>query len=149
MSMEVTVRILRPDDLDAIVAIDEKITGTSRPEYYQNKIALAELHDAQINASLVAEAGGKVIGFLMGTLVFGEFGIPDASAVIDTLGVDPDCQDRGAGGLLFDQFTTNMRVAQVERIYTMVDWKDVNLMKFFSNMNLVPSQRLSLELKLN
>ena len=27
MSLEVTIRLLRPDDLDAVVAIDEKITG--------------------------------------------------------------------------------------------------------------------------
>ena len=145
MSVSVTVRVLKPEDLDAIVAIDEKITGEPRAEYYRHKLQVASLHDAQINASLVAEAEGRVVGFLMGTLFFGEFGIPDSSAVVDTLGVDPEFQDRGIGSALFDQFRTNMRAAGVEKIYTLVDWKDFGLLKFFGNMGFGPSQRLSLE----
>jgi predicted N-acetyltransferase YhbS len=145
MSLEVTIRLLRPDDLDAVVAIDEKITGAARPQYYRLKLDSAGAHDAQISTSLVAEADGKVVGFLMGTLFFGEFGIPESSAVVDTLGVDPGCQDRGAGGALFDQFLANMKVAGVEKIYTLVDWKDFGLLKFFGNMGFVPSQKLSLE----
>jgi N-acetylglutamate synthase-like GNAT family acetyltransferase len=145
MSLEVTIRLLRPDDLDAVIAIDEKITGAPRTEYYRLKLEPATAYEAQISTSLVAETDGKVVGFLMGTLFFGEFGIPESSAVVDTLGVDPDCQDRGAGGALFDQFRANMKVAGVEKIYTLVDWKDFGLLKFFGHMGFVPSQRLSLE----
>jgi predicted N-acetyltransferase YhbS len=145
MSLEVTVRLLRPDDIDDIVAIDEKITGTARPEYYRHKIDATNVADAQLSASLVAETDGKVVGFLMGTLFFGEFGIPESSAVVDTLGVDPAFQDRGVGGALFDQFLANMRAARVEKIYTLVDWNDFGMLKFFGNMGFVPSQRLSLE----
>ncbi len=145
MSLEVTVRILRPDDLDAIVDIDRKITGQGRLEYYRHKLREAGRPEAQINASLVAEAGGRVVGFLMGTLFLGEFGIPENSAFIDTIGVDPEFQDRGIGGALFDQFRANMRAAGVERIYTLVDWRDFGLLKFFGNMGFGPSQRLSLE----
>ncbi|WP_025323411.1 GNAT family N-acetyltransferase [Deferrisoma camini] len=146
MSLSVIVRVMKPEDLDAVVAIDEKITGTLREEYYRYRFKVATLNDTQINASLVAEADGRVVGFLMGTLFSGEFGIPESSAVVDTLGVDPEFQDRGVGGALFDQFRTNMKAAGVERIYTLVDWKDFGLLKFFGNMGFVPSQRLSLEL---
>jgi len=145
MSVKVIVRVFRPQDIDAIVAIDEKITGSARPEYYRHKLEVVGLHDAQINASLVAEVDGTVAGFLMGTIFFGEFGIPESSAVVDTLGVNPDFQDHGVGSALIDQFRANMKVAQVERIYTLVDWKDFGLLKFFGNMGFVPSQRLSLE----
>lgn len=145
MSVEICVRVLRPDDLAAIVDIDRKVNGTARQEYYEHKLAVANLREAQINASLVAEADGKVVGFLMGTLFFGEFGIPETSASIDTVGVDPDCQDRGIAGTLFDQFRSNMRAAQVSKVYTMVDWNDFGLLKFFGNMGFVPSQRLSLD----
>ncbi len=145
MSVNVTVRVMRPDDLDAIVAIDEKITGEARSEYYRHKLDATNLHDAPINASLVAEADGKVVGFLMGTLFSGEFGIPENSAVVDTLGVDPQYQDHGVGSTLFDQFRTNMKAAGVEKIYTLVDWKDFGLLKFFGHMGFGPSQRLSLE----
>jgi predicted N-acetyltransferase YhbS len=145
MGVSVVVRVFRPQDIDAIVAIDAKITGAARPEYYRHKLEVAGLRDAQINASLVAEVDGKAAGFLMGTIFFGEFGIPESSAVVDTLGVAPEFQDHGVGGALFDQFRANMKVAQVERIYTLVDWKDFGLLKFFGNMGFVPSQRVSLE----
>ncbi|MHB8767233.1 MAG: GNAT family N-acetyltransferase [Deferrisomatales bacterium] len=145
MSLKVTVRLLKPQDLEAIVAIDERVTGLARPEYYEHKLALSTFQDAGINASLVAEADGEVVGFLMGTLFFGEFGVPDTSAVVDTLGVDPDFQDRGVGSILFDQFRANMRAAQVEKIYTVVDWNAFGLLKFFGNMGFGPSQRLNLE----
>ena len=145
MSVDIVVRVLKPQDMDAIVAIDEQITGTARPEYYRHKLAVAGLREAQINASLVAEVDGQVVGFLMGTLFFGEFGIPESSALVDTLGVSPAFQDRGVGGALFDQFRANMKVARVEKIYTIVDWKDFGLLKFFGNMGFGPSQRLSLE----
>jgi len=145
MSPEVEVRLLRPDDIDQIVAIDAKITGQARPEYYRHKLQASTLHEAQISTSLVAVADGKVIGFLMGTLFFGDFGIPESSAVVDTLGVDPAHQDRGAGGALFAQFLANMKAAGVEKIYTLVDWRDFGMLKFFGHMGFVPSQRLNLE----
>jgi N-acetylglutamate synthase-like GNAT family acetyltransferase len=139
------IRLMKPADLDALVAIDAKITGTARPEYYAHKVDLANLQDAQINASLIAEVGGGVVGFLLGTLFLGEFGIPEASAVIDTIGVDPAWQDRGVGSSLIDQFRSNMRAARVEKIYTLVDWTEVGLLKFFANAGFNPSQRLNLE----
>ena len=145
MSVNVVVRVFRPQDIDAIVDIDGKITGSARPEYYRHKLAVAGLHDAQINASLVAEVDDEVAGFLMATVFFGEFGIPESSALVDTLGVNPEFQDHGVGGALFDQFRANMKAARIERIYTLVDWKDFGLLKFFGNMGFVPSQRLSLE----
>lgn len=148
MSVNVIVRVFRPQDIDAIVAIDEEITGSARPEYYRHKVEVAGLHDARIDASLVAEVDGEVAGFLMGTIFFGEFGIPESSALVDTLGVKPEFQDHGVGGALFDQFRANMKVAQVERIYTLVDWKDFGLLKFFGKMGFVPSQRVSLEFPL-
>ncbi|MBI5445687.1 MAG: GNAT family N-acetyltransferase [Deltaproteobacteria bacterium] len=147
MSLVPTIRLLKPTDVDAVVAIDGKITGTARPEYYAHKLEVANLREAHINASLVAEADGKVVGFLMATLFLGEFGIPEASALIDTVGVDPSCQDHGVGSALVEQFRSNMRVAGVERVYTLVDWTDLGLLKFFAHAGFTPSQRLNLELQ--
>ncbi|MEW6489182.1 MAG: GNAT family N-acetyltransferase [Thermodesulfobacteriota bacterium] len=145
MGVEAVVRVMRPQDLGAVAAIDEKITGSARPEYYRYRIEVSTQFGAQLNASLVAEVDGAVVGFLMGTLFFGEFGIPETSAVVDTLGVEPAFQDHGLGSALFDQFRANMKVAKVEKIYTIVDWKEFGLLKFFGNMGFVPSRRLSLE----
>ena len=84
------MRVLRQSDLDAIVAIDAHATGEARQEYYERKIAGILNRAANINTSIVCEIDGKVAGFIMGYVFFGEFGIADSTATIDTLGVHPD-----------------------------------------------------------
>jgi hypothetical protein len=66
---------MKPSDVEAVSAIDAKITGTARPEYYRHKLEVANLHDAQINASLVAEADG--LGHLLIFLAPKQFVAPN------------------------------------------------------------------------
>lgn len=146
MAVQVNVRMIRKSDLDAVVAIDKTITGQDRREYYQRKMALAI--DKDVNASLVAEIDGKVAGFMMGDVLFGDYGIADASATIDTLGVHPDFQKHGVASELMDQFLMNMKAANVKKIYTLVNWSDFALERFFSSHKFQPSKRISLELQL-
>lgn len=148
MSIEVTVRPLKREDLEALIEIDARITGERRADYYREKVEAATRREAQINSSLVATVEGKVVGFLMGTLHFGEFGIPENSAIVDTLGVDPEYQDRGIGSALFTQYLANMRAALVHKVYTLVDWEEMGLLKFFANMGFEPGRKLSLECSL-
>ncbi|MBI4291549.1 MAG: GNAT family N-acetyltransferase [Betaproteobacteria bacterium] len=148
MAQQAKMRIMKPSDLDAIVRIDEQTSRQNRREYYERKLAvlLDKLHT--INSSLVAEIDGKVVGFIMGDIYFGEFGIPETSATIDTLGVDPALQHHGIASDLMDQFIMNMKVAGVNKIYTLVNWEDFGLERFFSRHKFVPSKRINLELTL-
>lgn len=148
MAVQVSVRTIRKNDLEAVVAIDKLITGQERREYYQRKFEQALDNRHNVNASLVAEVDGKVVGFMMGDVYFGEYGIPDASATIDTLGVHPDFQKHGIASDLMDQFLMNMKAANVKKIYTLVNWSDFALESFFSHHKFVPSKRISLELQL-
>lgn len=148
MAQQPKMRVLRGADLDAIVAIDEKASGQNRREYYEHKAAVLLDKRHTINSSLVAELDGKVVGFIMGDIYFGEFGIPDTSATIDTLGVDPTFQNRGVASELMDQFIMNMKAAGVNKIYTLVNWDNFALERFFSMHKFVPSKRLNLELSL-
>ena len=142
------LRVLRQGDLDAIVAIDALATGESRQEYYERKIAGILNRAANINTSIVCEVDGKVVGFMMGDVLFGEYGIADSSATIDTIGVHPDFQKHGVASDLMDQFLMNMKAANVKKIYTLVNWSDFSLESFFSRHKFVPSKRISLELQL-
>ncbi len=146
MAVKVNVRMIRKNDLDGIVAIDKIITGQDRREYYQRKLGHAL--DKDVNASVVAEVDGKLVGFMMGDVFFGEYGIPDATATIDTLGVHPEFQKHGVASELMDQFLMNMKAANVKKIYTLVNWNDFALEGFFSRHKFQPSKRLSLELQL-
>lgn len=148
MAQQPTIRVMRASDLDAIVAIDAKASRQNRREYYERKVALLLDKKHAINSSLVAELDGKVAGFVMGDIYTGEFGIPDTSATIDTLGVDPAFQNRGIASELMEQFIMNMKIAGVNKIYTLVNWDDFSLERFFSHHKFAPSRRINLELQL-
>jgi ribosomal protein S18 acetylase RimI-like enzyme len=142
------MRVLRQADLDAIVAIDAFATGEPRREYYERKIAGILNKNANVNTSIVCEIEGKVVGFVMGYVFFGEFGIADSTATIDTLGVHPDHRKFGVADEMLDQFMMNMKAAGVKKVYTLVNWDDFALEKFFSRNKFVPSKRINLEFEL-
>jgi N-acetylglutamate synthase-like GNAT family acetyltransferase len=145
---EPNMRLMKRDDLDAVAAIDALVTKQQRREYYERKIESVITNPHNINTSLVAEVDGKVVGFIMGDVYFGEFGIPETSATIDTIGVHPNCQNRGVAHDLMDQFLTNMKAVGVRRIYTLVNWNDFGLEHFFASHKFEPSKRVNLELQL-
>jgi predicted N-acetyltransferase YhbS len=148
MAMQSVMRVLRSGDLDAIVAIDEQTSGKDRRSYYERKLGEITEPARGINSSIVAEVEGKVVGFIMGDVYSGEFGIPETSATIDSMGVLPALQNRGLASELLDQFLMNMKVAGVGKVYTLVNWDDFALEKFFSRHKFVPSKRINLEYEL-
>lgn len=139
------MRVLRHEDLDAIVAIDAFASKEPRREYYERKIAGILNKNANINTSIVCEIDGKVVGFVMGYVFFGEFGISDATSTIDTLGVHPDFRKHGVAAEMLETFMTNMKAAGVKKVYTLVNWDDFALEKFFTRNKFVPSKRVNFE----
>jgi ribosomal protein S18 acetylase RimI-like enzyme len=119
--------------------------GQRREEYYRRLLKEILNSDYRIITSLVAEYDGKVVGFIAGTIFHGEFGIPESVAYITTIGVDRKFSGRGIGKELFNQFITNARAAGVEKIYTIVEWTNWNMLKFFSRAGFKPSTSLNLE----
>lgn len=143
----IAIRPMKETDLEAITAIDSMYFGTARVEYYRDKLASAT-KGAGINTSLVAEVDGQLVGFIMGQLYTGEFGIPENAANLDTIGVHPMVGGKGVAGKLLEQFTIQMDKLGVSTIHSLVDWSNKNLMLFFHRSGFVPSKRLSLELDL-
>jgi ribosomal protein S18 acetylase RimI-like enzyme len=139
------LRVLRQEDLDAIVRIDEAASKQPRREYYERKVASILNKKADINCSIVCEVNGQVVGFMMGYVFFGEFGISDGTATIDGIGVLPEFRKFGVASEMLDQFVMNMKAAGVKKIYTLVNWDDFALEKFFTRQKFVPSKRVNLE----
>ncbi|MBW2022444.1 MAG: N-acetyltransferase [Deltaproteobacteria bacterium] len=142
----IKIRLMREEDFDAIVAIDEKILGKSRKEYYEAKFEKLFGSKDYVPASLVAEKDdGTVVGFVMGELYIGEYGIFQEEATLDTIGVDPDYQNMGIGRRLIDEFVDHLRDMGVKNIYTLVDWNDSEMIRFFSSNKFSPSKTINLE----
>jgi ribosomal protein S18 acetylase RimI-like enzyme len=142
----ITIRLMKPEDFDAVVAIDEQVLNVSRPEYYERKFEkLFESRD-YIPGSLVAERGdGRVVGFVMGEIYLGEYGIFQEEATLDTIGVDPDYQHRGVGKQLIEEFIDHLRDVGVKKVHTLVGLDDTQLISFFNANQFSPSKTINLE----
>ena len=95
-----------------------------------------------MRVSLVAEQDGGPVGFIMARVDFGEFGRIEPTAVMDTIGVDPDYRDQGIGRALLSQLLVNLKTLRVERIRTEIDWRDRELLAFLDRCGFHPSQQL-------
>ncbi len=139
-------RLMKAEDFDAVVGIDQKVLKASRPEYYEMRFEKLFVSRDYLPTSLVAETeDGTVVGFVMGELFMGEYGIFQEEATLDTIGVDPDYQCQGIGEQLINEFVDHLRDLGVQKIYTLVDWNDGRLIHFFSANQFSPSQTINLE----
>jgi len=140
------IRLMKVEDFDAVVAIDGKILKTTRPEYYETKFEKLFKSSDYLPTSLVAEGeDGAVVGFVMGVLYMGEYGIYQEEATLDTIGVDPDYQHLGIGKRLINEFLDHLKKLGVQKINTLVDWNDSELIQFFSANQFYPSRSINLE----
>lgn len=143
----VAVRTLREEDLTAIIRVDRAAMGRPREEYYQAKVRAA-LNEGKLQTSLVAELDDRVVGFLLATLYYGEFGQAEPVAVFDSIGVDPEYRGRHVGQALMRQLLMNLRALRVERLETQVSWEQLDLLQFLAAQGFQPAPRFCLELKL-
>lgn len=142
----INIRLMKADDFDAVVGIDEKVLETARPEYYKMKFEKLFKSQDYLPASLVAEkADGTIVGFIMGELYMGEYGIFQEEASLDTIGVDPECQQQGIGVQLINEFIDHLGKVGVRKVNTLVDWNNSKLIQFFSANQFSPSKTINLE----
>lgn len=144
---DIEVRELRTDDLDWVVAIDREHSGESRVEYYRLKLRESQ-SDTGIRISLAAIVEGVPAGFIMGRLYYGEFGSPEQSAILDSIGIAKKFAGKGVGTALLRQLEMNLSGLRIEKIETQVSWDQFDLLAFFQHEGFRPSARIGLELLL-
>jgi ribosomal protein S18 acetylase RimI-like enzyme len=140
----VEVRSLREDDLDWIVRIDEKHSGRNRREYYKVKLSEAA-KDTGVRISLAASVKGEPAGFMMGRLYYGEFGVPEPVAILDSMGVATAFANQHVAKAMLRQLEMNLAGLGIEHLETQVSWDQLELIRFFQRAGFKPAARLSLE----
>ena len=132
----VRVRGLDTIDIGALVKIDEKIGGEYRPEVWERRVAYYLRRDP--DAAMVAESGGEVVGFMLGEVRSGEFGLEETSGWIEVVGVDPDSQGQSVGRHLGEAMIAHFKSRGASRVRTLVDEKMEGIAGFFSSLGLTP-----------
>jgi len=140
--MNITVRRMRTQDAEAVLRIDEKIIGLPHEAQWESRI-IEHLSSNPLGC-LVAEMGGKVVGFILGDIRGWEFGIPK-SGWIEIVGVDPEFHAKGVARALIEKLHVYFRNHNVERVMTMVNWNDPGLVSFFRAVGFERSEFIILE----
>ena len=140
--MSVTVRRMNTQDAEAVLAINEKITGRPHEAQYESRIIDALTRNPL--GCLVAETEGVVVGFILGELRGWEFAIPK-SGWIEIVGVDPDFHGKGIARALIEKLDLYFRNQNVERVMTMINWNEGGLVGFFRALGFERSEFILLE----
>jgi len=141
------IRTLSELDIGGIVRIDERITGIYRPEVWETRVGYYLRRDP--DACRVAEVGNRLVGFMLGDLRAGEFGLEEPSGWIERFGIDPDYRGRDLGRQLFDAVREHLQARGATSIRTLVNEKDAPIAAFLKALGFAPSPLQALEIRLS
>jgi ribosomal protein S18 acetylase RimI-like enzyme len=136
-AQEVRIRPLDEMDISPIVGIDEKISGHYRPEVWERRIGYYLRRDP--DSCVVAEAGGRVVGFMLGEIRSGEFGLEEPTGWIEVLGVDPESRGQSVGRKMAEAMLDYFRTQGAHSVRTLVDDGREELSGFFSSLGFEPA----------
>jgi len=134
-------------DIEAVTEIDEKITGKYKPDDWERRFGYYLRRDPEL--SLIAEEDGRVVGFMLGEVRAGEFGLEEPAGWIEVMGVDPECQGRSVGRELLGGMLANFRTRKATAVRTLVnEQSQAQLLAFFEKSDFQPTPLKTLEHKL-
>lgn len=133
-------------DIEAICRIDESITGTYRPDAWEDRVMYYLRRDP--DSSQVAEVGGKVVGFMLGEVRGGEFGLEEPTGWVEFFGVDASARDKGVGRSLIDALLAGFKSKGAHVARTMVRTQDTEIDAFLRRNGFAPAPVTALERKL-
>jgi len=143
------IRAMRPDDLDAVTQIDARVFGAPRRAYFERRLAALAPSALESHViGLVAEDGGAIVGFVMGSLTNGEFGFSEVTALVDSIAVHPSQWRRGLGQRLASAFVAESAARGAREVYTLVNWNAWDMLKFFDSLGFSLAQTVPLRLRI-
>jgi ribosomal protein S18 acetylase RimI-like enzyme len=143
----VAVRRARRPDLARVIEIDAAVTRLPKPDYWRSlfrRYAAAEDHARHF---LVATAGGRVVGYVIGEVRDWEFGAPPCGWVF-AISVDPAARLAGVGTRLLDAISQGFRREGVTKVRTMLSRDNTLILSFFRSQGMTAGSLLPLEMDL-
>ena len=144
----VRVRDAQARDLGAVAAIDLAITRLPKPGYW------AQIHRRygggrrQQRFFFVAEAAGRVEGFVIGEVRDWEFGSPRCGWVF-AISVRPRARLAGIGSRLLEAICGGFRQLGVTKVRTLLARDNHLVLSFFRSQGMMAAPYIPLELDLN
>jgi ribosomal protein S18 acetylase RimI-like enzyme len=141
------VRPVRQDDLAAVIAIDTRVTGVAKRAYWHSVYRRYGASRRPERQFLVADAGGEVVGFVIGEVRDWEFGSPPCGWVF-AIDVHPEARQGGVGSQLLHAICAAFRRIGVTKVRTMLARDDRVILSFFRSQGMMAGPFIPLELDL-
>jgi ribosomal protein S18 acetylase RimI-like enzyme len=143
---EVSIRPMRCSDAAGVIALDARVLGQPRPAYFERRLAAVEHTDAGNHLIfLVADHRDEIIGFVIGTLASGEFGLAQVTAIIDSIAVHPRYLRQHLGQQLVETFLSQSASLGATAAYTLVPLENWELLKMFHALGFELASTIPLE----
>lgn len=144
---EIVVRPVRRGDLEQVIAIDAQVTGLEKPAYWRAVHRRYGTAGEQQRQFLVAVAGRRVVGFVIGEVRDWEFGSPPCGWVF-AISVDPQARQAGVGTRLLQALSAAFRRAGVRKMRTMLSRDNTLILSFFRSHGMMAGSLIPLEMDL-
>ena len=135
----VAIRPAQASDLSAISALDARLTGSTKPDYWRDMLA------PERNLLVAESEAGKLLGFIAGEVRAFEFGQPAAGWVF-AIQIEPKHREHGVASALFEALVSRFKQKGVTRVRTLVDRKDHLILSFFRAQGMVAGPSLQLDM---
>jgi len=137
------VRRAAPADLPQVVAIDARATGLAKPAYWQGILRRYGRGGAR-RRFLVAEAAGRLVGFIVGEVRDWEFGSPPCGWVFG-IGVRAQAREAGVASALLEAMTRAFRRLGVTTLRTLIARDNRLVLSFFRSQGMMAAPVIPLE----
>jgi N-acetylglutamate synthase-like GNAT family acetyltransferase len=138
---KILIRRMKKTDAEAIGKIDAAIE--QRPALLDFKQIVTEQVKRKMDSSYVAEIKGKVVGFMISYITYGNFGA-DRCAWIARFGVDPKWMGQGIGKRLAEEIFKVYKEKGVKEVFTSVRWDATDILSFFKTLGFERSNFVNL-----
>ncbi len=144
-----TVRRVRVSDIRHVIALDERVTGLAKPDYWRDVFArygeqLLHQRFFLVAESLKAKSDASILGFIIGEVRAWEFGSAPCGWVF-ALSVEPRARLRGIGQALLEAIAIEFKKAGVGKMRTMIARDNRLHLLFFRSEGMMAGPYIQLE----
>jgi ribosomal protein S18 acetylase RimI-like enzyme len=137
----IVIRRMKKSDAKAMSEIQAAIE--KRPPTLDFRQIVEEEVKRKVDSSYVAEIKGKVVGFMISYITYGNFGA-DRCAWIAMFGVNPKLMGQGIGKRLAEEIFKVYKEKGVTEVFTSVRWDAIDILSFFKTLGFERSNFINL-----
>jgi len=144
----ISVRAVRHTDLEQVIGIDAVVTGLEKADYWRSIFQRYGDGDRPERQFLVAEANGRVVGFIIGEVRDWEFGAAPCGWVF-AIDVQPEYRLDGVATQMLQALCAGLRRSGVRKLRTILARDNKLVLSFFRSQGMTTGPFIPLEMDLD